>query len=680
MKKSQIAVLIVLAVLYLVVLCGLGFAVYSTTTRTPDQPQAATLPTPSLTPSPPPTPTEETYNPVFEPGECPFDPPADVTVECGYVIVPEARAGDLDDTIRLAVAVYHSASDNPAPDPVIYLTGGPGGQDVAQSDYYYDKFAAQILNRDIIFFDQRGTGLSEPMLDCPEIKELYLQNQMHAIPASEREPRYTETLMACRDRLVSEGANLAAYTSTASAADVNDIAGALGYERLNLYGISYGTRLALTVMRDFPTLVRSAVLDSVLPVEARSYLEGDDTIEQALNVLFAGCAADPKCHAAYPDLETVFYELVEQLNSAPVTVEALSETRPYTTTVDGIEFKSAIVWGLYVSSLIPIVPQAIYDVRDGDYTMLGYTMSLPAWAYEDISLGMMASVNCHEQVFTITPEEIDASLAQSHQTASVGLNDVYGSGQELFSICEQWGAAPFDPLDDQPVVSDIPALIISGEYDPTTPPSYGQQAAANLSHSHMFEIPGQGHAPSVGEASECVLSIVAAFLDAPTGDPYRTCIANLESPQFVVPSESATGEEITFEPFVNQEYEIKGIVPSGWMDVGLSFYNRHTHPLDIVQIGMQTSLADKEEWLDWLSTQFQRVGLDGAPQFAGEREANGFIWTLYTAAYKGNPVDLALADADDTTMLVVLLSNNDEHAALYERVFVPVVDALLPLE
>ncbi len=682
MKKSQIAVLIVLAVLDLAVLCGLGFAVYSTTTHVPAQQQAVILPTATPSPTtPPPTPTEEVYEPVFEPGECPFTPPADVTVECGAVIVPEARAGDLHDTIRLAVAVYHSTSADHSPDPVIYLTGGPGGASVEASTFYYPKFAAPILkHRDIVFLDQRGTGLSEPLLDCPEIKELYLQDLIHATPAGEREPLYTETLLACHDRLVQEGANLSAYTSSANAADVHDVATALGYEQVNLYGISYGTRLALTVMRDFSTTVRSAVLDSVLPVEARPYLEGFDTGEQALNVLFTECAADAGCNTAYPDLEKVFHSLVEQLNNEPITVTASTPMgQPYTTTVDGVAFRNAVVWGLHISSLIPIVPQSIYDVRDGDYATLGYALSLPAWVYGDISLGMMVSVNCHEQIFTITPEEIDASLAQSHQTASVGLGDVYGTGQEMFSICEQWGAAPFDPLDNQPVVSDIPTLIISGEYDPTTPPSFGRQAAANLSHSYVYEIPGQGHAPSVGEESECPLSIIEAFLAVPTTDPYRVCVARMEGPRFILPFDSVDGNDITFEPFVDQEYGLEGVVPGGWESVMPGFYSRHAHPLDVVQIGMQTSFVAKDEWLDWLSTQFQQTGLGGPAQLAGEREANGFTWTLYTATYKNNLVDLALADAGGTTMLVLLLSNADEHATLYEQVFIPVVDALTPL-
>ena len=176
------------------------------------------------------------------------------------------------------------------------------------------------------------------------------------------------------------------------------------------------------------------------------------------------------------------------------------------------------------------------------------------------------------------------------------------------------------------------------------------------------------------------MSIVEAFLAVPTADPYRVCIARMEEPQFVLPFDSVGGDGVTFDLFVSQEYGVRGIVPRGWVEVGMGFYNRRAYPLDIVQIGMQASPASKEEWLEWFSTEFQRVGLDGAPQLAGEREANGLDWILYTATYDGNPVDLALAAADDVTVLVALLSNTDEHAALYDQVFVPVVDALLPLE
>jgi pimeloyl-ACP methyl ester carboxylesterase len=681
MTRFQKIVIAVLGVLDLAVICGLGFAVYTTVTRSAAPQQSADLSvsvTPTPTSMPTLTPTEEVFVPTFVSTDCAFEIPASATVECGFVSVLEDRDGDIADVIRLAVAVYRSAYA--ASDPVIYLHGGPGGNAVESSVYRYEEFIAPILEtRDVILFDQRGAGLSEPELDCEEVKTLYLEDLKRPLSADERTARYTDALRACRDRLVGAGVNLAAYTSAASAADVNDIVAALGYEQVNLYGVSYGTRLALTVMRDFPQIVRSAVLDSVLPIEARPYNDGASMRDYALGVLFDDCAVDPECSAAFPGLKTVFDELVVQLNTQPITVEvsALNGTY-YTATVSGVGLVNTSLWALYSSSMIPVVPRTIYQIRDGDYSSLSYVLSLPERIYGDTSLGVVLSVDCHEQVFATTPEELGAGLADYYLAEAAGLSSVYDSGEALFSVCEMWGAAPFDPRDGELLVSDIPTLIIAGEYDPITPPAYGRQVAGNLSNSYFFEFPGMGHAPSVGASDPCPLEVAVAFLRTPNVDPFRSCIAKMEGPQFVIPLESMG--EITFVPFVSEEFGIQGIVPSGWEEIGRGFYNRNQFALDATQLGLQASNASQEEWLTWLTEQFQQVGLDEAPRFVSEHQANGFAWSFYATTFRGEPVDIALAEGDGLTMLVALLSSRSEHDALYEAVFLPVTSALTPIE
>ena len=618
------------------------------------------------TPTPTPTPTEEAYTPTFVPADCTFEIPEGATVECGFVVVPEDRDGDPADTVWLAVAVYHSTSDVPASAPVIFLQGGPGSSAVAWTTGFYEEFVAPVLKkRDFIAFDQRGAGLSEPLLDCPEIKFLYLQDMKQNLSADERETRYTDAFLACRDRLVSNGVDLTAYTSAASAADINDIITVLGYEQVNLYGISYGTRLAQTVMRDFPEIVRSAVLDSVLPLEVKLYDEGAVGNDHMLDRLFDDCAADPACHAAYPDLETVFYDLVEQLDVEPLTVEVTSPLAGQfdDVIVDGAKLTSAVMWALHSSSYIPLVPQAIYDIHDGDYSYLGHCLALPISTYENLALGVMLSVNCHEQIFSSTPKELRV--------------DLYGGGEVLFHICDEWGAAPFDPREGEPLVSDIPTLIFAGEYDPTTPSMFSRQVAENLSNSHFFEFPGQGHAPSANASEECPFNIALAFLNDPTTNPDSACVAEM-GPQFVVPF--AGTEDIEFEPFTSDEHDIAGVIPSGWQDIGMGFYNRAASVLDPTQLGLQAAPVSTAEWLQWLTGQFQQIGFDETPVSAGERKANGLTWTLYVTKFKGDPVDLALTENNGLTLLVVMLSDSREHDALYETVYLPIVDALVPVE
>ena len=247
----------------------------------------------------------------FESAQCQFEIHPGQTVDCGYLTVPEDRSQPDGPTIRLHVAIFRSHSDNPAPDPIVYLEGGPGGQALEAASLVFNRrFAPFLADRDLIMFDQRGVGYSEPALDCQELIDLTYETLAQDLSPEEILALSTEAIRSCRDRLVSEGVNLAAYNSAESAADLNDLRLALGYEEWNLYGISYGTRLALTTMRDYPQGIRSVILDSTYPLPVSINTETPANFDRALNVFFGGCATDPAGSEAYPDLETVFWELV----------------------------------------------------------------------------------------------------------------------------------------------------------------------------------------------------------------------------------------------------------------------------------------------------------------------------------------------------------------------------------
>ena len=176
--------------------------------------------------------------------------------------------------------------------------------------------------RDFVMFDQRGVGFSQPSLYCEELRDLFYQT-IGTNPTRDQEIEdQVAAAFACRDRLVASGIDLAAYDTTASAADVNDIILALGYGQVDVWGLSYGTRLGLAVARDFPEIVHSLVLDSALPPSVNQLVDVAANAERAFRVLFDGCAADAACSSAYPDLETEFYDLVAVLNDTPATYHA----------------------------------------------------------------------------------------------------------------------------------------------------------------------------------------------------------------------------------------------------------------------------------------------------------------------------------------------------------------------
>ena len=270
------------------------------------------------TPIPSPIPTV-VYTPRYENTTCQFTAPT-ANVNCGYLIVPEDRTGDPSHTIKLAVAIYHSRSQSPE-EPVVFLQGGPGAEAVKLSAEAYSILVTPFLSkRDFIAFDQRGTGLSEPALNCDELTKLYSQDVHGLIPASTRNLVYSSAVLSCNGLLQAQGINLKAYTTVESAADVRDLLTVLKYPKADLYGASYGTRLAQVVMRDYPNIVDSAILDSVVPVDTSLFSNYSNSIESGLKTLFTDCTIDPQCNAAYPNLETTFWDLVKQLDANPVTV------------------------------------------------------------------------------------------------------------------------------------------------------------------------------------------------------------------------------------------------------------------------------------------------------------------------------------------------------------------------
>jgi pimeloyl-ACP methyl ester carboxylesterase len=468
--------------------------------------------------------------PRFEPTDCSFRSPR-YQVQCGNLIVPEDRSNPDSKTISLAVAIVKSTSKTPAPDPVIYLEGGPGASDIKSPEFIINAVAANYLPaRDVILFDQRGVGASQPALDCIELTDLSYQVLDEPLSVDQSLQMYNDAAKACAARLKSEGADLAAYTSAASASDVADLRTALGYQQVNLVGISYGTRLALTVMRDHPEGIRSVIIDSVVPLQASGFDVGQSA-DRAFNALFEACAADTFCNAKYPNLKQVFYDLVDQLNQQPVRFQLPDPRRRglLDAVGDGNALMSAVFQAMYSSDIIPQLPGAIYAVKGGDNTLLAYMTYMQLSQLDEISEGMYLSVQCSEEYPFDTADTIAAILAKLspplQQFARLGEVD-----PSVFSVCQAWGTKQPDPVENQPVTSSIPTLVMSGSLDPITPPEYGQMAAATLSSGHFFEFPGLGHGTSI--ADDCPRNMAAQFIDDPTRAPDSSCIAAMQPPKF----------------------------------------------------------------------------------------------------------------------------------------------------
>lgn len=254
-------------------------------------------------------------NPVV-PGVAATDLGTDFT--CGFLTVPENRSTPDGRTIRLAVARSKAASATPQPDPIVFLSGGPGSSALTQAS----TMAGLGINadRDVIFVEQRGNLKSEPNLVCPEIDEFSATavTKDLADPATREQSKVATT--ACRERIAGTGVDLASYNSAENASDIAELRVAMGIAEWNLYGVSYGTDLSLTILRDHPAGIRSVVLDSVAPPNVNFFTEFWPAAAAGYRAMFDACAAQPACAAAYPNLADEFATTVNRLTTTPITV------------------------------------------------------------------------------------------------------------------------------------------------------------------------------------------------------------------------------------------------------------------------------------------------------------------------------------------------------------------------
>ncbi len=478
--------------------------------------------------------------------DCWFEAPAHVTVECYRLTVPETRDFDLSvgpgQTLSLPVAIIR-AGKGARPDPVVYLAGGPGDGawlDPDRVEWWWE-FVANTewpRQRDLILYDQRGSGLVEPRIDCQELEVIAL-DLLTTSDAALAAKLQREAAAACAKRLVEEGHNPGAYTSRDSAADLHDLFQALNVPAWNVYGLSYGTRLGLEYMRQYPDDIRSVILDSVIPPEAQ-FLEGDAAVtDRAFRMVFDACAQEGPCRIRYPDLGARLTALVQRLDAEPLIL-----ARPHPDgdgsvkiVVDGNFLIGRLFTLLYNRADIEIVPQVIdfYDrgveaeiARDVDEYIADYL------GRADFGDAMFLGVHCQEEV---PFNDMAKALSAYRRYPLLAGLAVGGESESFAETCAAWRAAlPPQPLrasDNEPVTSELPTLLLSGLYDPVTPPAFARMAAAHLVNSYYLEFDGIGHDVLGNDA--CANVIARDFLERPRSPPRNICLGASIPPDFAKP-------------------------------------------------------------------------------------------------------------------------------------------------
>lgn len=435
---------------------------------------------------------------------------------CGSLRVFENRTTKQGRQIDLNIVVLPALSPDSKPDPLFFLAGGPGQGAAKMAPVVREMFRRVQTDRDIVLVDQRGTGKSNP-LDC-ELAD----DSLKAL--DEPESVGLERLKRC---MKGYDADLTQYTTTIAMDDLDDVRAYLGYERINLYGGSYGTRAGLVYMRQHGDRVRTAVLDGVAPTNMRLPLYFPRDLQRALDLLLRDCARDEPCRTTYPNLDARIRALMARLEREPPLVTV---THPRTGETGEIRFEARLAanvlagtlyWPM-ASSLIPaIVARAERNDFQGMLALASITDSAGA---PNMSIGMQLSVICAEDAPHVTPAEADKEAAGSLFGAYVMRNQR--------EACAFWPRGRVDAAYYEPVVSAIPTLVLSGELDPVTPPVWGEQVAAHLSASRHIVIPGTGHIAGTGG---CGTRLIRQFIDRGTTAGLDTaCAAAVHRPPFFV--------------------------------------------------------------------------------------------------------------------------------------------------
>ena len=434
-------------------------------------------------------------------------------VLCASHEVYENREAGAGRRIRLRLAVLPALSSRSAPDPLFLLAGGPGQAATDYGPLAVSAFRKVRAKRDIVLVDRRGTGESNP-LDCQFDTDLLAGlagDSLSELDAA-----------AC---LADLDADVRYYTTDLAMDDLDEVRELLGYDLINLWGGSYGTRAAMVYLERHGAHVRSVILDGVAPHAIKLPLYYARDGQRALDLLLADCARDPGCDTAFPRLEEQLEHLLSELAAEPRTA-ALAHPRtgePIEVTVTAAGFAGNLRNFLYVPRHSSLVPWIVHRAAGGDFApLVAASHQAMSWSLDTMSLGLTLSVMCSEELPRISAAE----------TAQAGRDSFLGSlALDVWTgMCDGWPRGRLSA--ERTASSEVPALLLSGALDPVTPPSWGELALESFANGRHFVVPGAAH--NTG-GSRCVQELMARFIEAGSAAGLDgSCVQNIERPKFVV--------------------------------------------------------------------------------------------------------------------------------------------------
>ena len=473
---------------------------------------------------------------VFEEAPCPMTVPDGVLegkdVLCGYVTVPEHHWRPDGRTFQLAVAMVTSLDQVPAPDPLVPLPTGPGESAL---DSYISIFGADLgavirATRDVVIYEQRGLYYSEPNAVCDEATAFFLDRLSEDLSGSQGVQRAAEAYAACGESLRARDVRLESLKYTESADDLMMILDALGYEKTNLVGVSAATMLGQRLLQRHSDRLRSVVLNSVARIDQPLHAAWPAFAAQSLQDLVEACAADSACDEAYPDLNKKVERTVTRLNETPMTVP-IDDPRSdgdLDIVLNGDRFAEAVFVATYLTEMIPQLPGFIHAVDAGQEDAMARLPGVFSGPGKRFSWGLGFSIFCSESPL-IKEEGIEfAGLSPAYEEAVANLT--WGP-RVVLSVCEKWGLERLGAEINALPSSDVPTLLISGEFDSITPAESAAAVAESLESAIEHTVPGSGHSAI---ENPCALSIFLQFLNDPTTEPDASCLGKMPGVSFQV--------------------------------------------------------------------------------------------------------------------------------------------------
>jgi pimeloyl-ACP methyl ester carboxylesterase len=421
------------------------------------------------------------------------------SVLCGKYKVYEDRVAKKGRKILINIVVYPATGSEKLPDPVWYIPGGPGSSATEDAPYVAQDLAALRFKRDLVFVDQRGTGGSNP-LNC----ELFDPKNINSYLAHWNPPA---AVAACRKEL-EKTSDLKLYVTSIAMDDFDEVRKALGYDKINLAGSSYGTRAVMTYVKQHPSSVRSVILHGVSPFDQFMPREFPWHTQRALNGVLDECLANTECGTKFPDIKKNERDVLTRLKKGSVEVDVVVDNKPLRVKLSRDLAGEAIRYMLYQSGAAGRIPLVLNEAANGNFKRLAEAAIL----YRRLivatgATGLYLSVTCAEDLPFAKQSgdrDPDATFLGNYRL------------REQLEACAEWPQSRLRKNYDELVSSEVPALIYSGQWDPVTPPELGDRVAKPLPNSLHVVVPSGGHGFGGLQGLECLDGLTTKFIESGT--------------------------------------------------------------------------------------------------------------------------------------------------------------------